>query len=536
MEERINKIEKILRLLQQKVKDNEAKIEQQESILTGVEEKTDALSQSYKILEGGVNNLTKNKDFNDRIDKIELIVRKISEKVKGAINDGDITGNDVLLKKIEGQKHILLTLQDNYTIHESTINQLISTIDKINTTVVPVLRQTIVALNKKIADNKGSILELQSKVNGISSCSSVGELSVDIGEVKQIKNDNAELRETIKLMKQQIEANNELMKGSINKINQVTSEARGRPNSEMLEKKVIDEFNQQIEKELQKKDKEIISLKTAQNSLKTEIENLKGLRNDIEEIKRTSRSSSPLCGLEDSTKKVRGNSISIATTRSTSIQSLNASSKEPCYISSLPLSKSGEDFIEVTQRDIEDYISQLNVCENIGGYYRTMSNWCNFVTPRVLYFNNSFERFDLKEFNQSIVGLANVMIIIGNKKNEIFGTFSGKMIPQPPGSPAKKDKDCIFLEDDPSHFIFSLSNSKGERRKFLLQGSNRDTVGVYNEKSKDHIFNCAYFFVLKRKEGKFFDSFDKAYGCCGFPICESKSFKPSYIVAIQWSK
>ncbi|ELP95073.1 hypothetical protein EIN_253370 [Entamoeba invadens IP1] len=532
-EERLEKIEKILRLIQQKLKDNDDQSSKNETIVAEVVKKVQNVEKSNKTNEDMMFTIQKQVR---QLNKDELL--QLSPRQK---RSPDIITDDAIRITIKKVKE-----------HDDLLQSFVETLNKTNSTAIPVLRQTIVSLNGKVIEIKKDIEELKKDISTLKSShaqkveeknlerqnentgGTTQDLSVEIerkdetkiefekqrGELNDVKKELKDLKDTITLIKSEQDNRNSTTSGSPTKLEEITVAPKSRSFS--VDSHSTEAFNMKLSQEMEKKDVEIVTLRTAQANLSNEIEQLKSMRQEIDQIKNENKNVPKLDTRSGRMRLSLGKNIQLSPPR----QDL-----------SIDVPDSPESAAEPPdEKESEKIISDLNMYENIGGFYKHLSEWSGLTRPKVVFFSNIMDRADISDFNNGIIGKKNVMVIVGTKKNEVFGAFCSKRIPKPPTSAAKKDSNYTAITGDAKHFIFTLLNSKFEKKRFdLKNGKNQEVFGVYNEKSKDYLFSVPNFFVFKKKECKVIEGFEKSYEC-QTTVVEGKSFKPAYVVALSWSK
>ncbi|ELP84705.1 hypothetical protein EIN_173800 [Entamoeba invadens IP1] len=167
----------------------------------------------------------------------------------------------------------------------------------------------------------------------------------------------------------------------------------------------------------------------------------------------------------------------------------------------------------------------------INAHKRTLQMWTNKKMYKVIY-SSITDGFSSEALNDRIVGVNNVMVLVKDDKQNVFGAFSHQQPIQP------NHDDFSYNDSDDTFFVFSINNTKGSTPvKFCKRG-----VGpAFRTSDEDNIiFAVADCFTLRQSNTsyihphfkKYFNTNEDATVFNGtvFPI----RFTVEKLVAVQW--
>ena len=165
----------------------------------------------------------------------------------------------------------------------------------------------------------------------------------------------------------------------------------------------------------------------------------------------------------------------------------------------------------------------------------------------IIIYDSTIDGFTAQNFNQSVAGQENVMVLVVSEMGNVFGSFSSVRFP------VKFDTDYV-ITNDPHFFVFALVHpidpsdnrkSDSEKRKpvkFQMKKKEGETVHFFPNKSKDWVFAAMNCFSIRPEDkssisDKFLDYYETKHGITEdiFVMCRYPEFiKVQKIIALRW--
>ncbi|ELP88946.1 hypothetical protein EIN_490550 [Entamoeba invadens IP1] len=161
----------------------------------------------------------------------------------------------------------------------------------------------------------------------------------------------------------------------------------------------------------------------------------------------------------------------------------------------------------------------------------TLRSWSEKRSFRVIY-DSTIDSFNSTTFNAQVVGLNNVMVLVFDSKENVFGGYTEKCIPV-----CGKD-EYKYIENDQKFFVFSLENHQSAD-SIKIERKNSE-LGFRMSNDGNCVFGIANFFsVFKTRQGYIHPTFKKYYTTDKEAILFNKTVFPERFVikafiAVQW--